>query len=112
MKVNRILFVKCGERQEVYDQLKDTGLALLFKERCGNLQCGMLGEGTVHLHEGSGLGWADEKGGWSMPGLKIEEKGVKVTAEQKVFLNWPECWRKIHRVCLRHKTWALKSKRG
>lgn len=47
-----------------------------------------------------------------MPGLKTEEKGVKVTAEQKAVLNWPECWRKIHRVCLRHKTWALKSKRG
>lgn len=47
-----------------------------------------------------------------MPGLKTEEKGVKVTAELKAVLNWPECWRKIHRVCLRHKTWALKSKRG
>lgn len=42
VRVNRILFVKCGERQEVYDQLKDTGLALLFKERCGNLQCDVM----------------------------------------------------------------------
>lgn len=42
-----------------------------------------------------------------MPGLKTEEKRVKVTAEKNVFLNWPEYWREIHRVCLKHKAWAL-----
>lgn len=66
---------KCesGDPQEVYEQLKDTGLALLFKEWCANLWCDGLGKGIVHLHEGSGLGWADEQWVWSMPDLKTGE---------------------------------------